>query len=50
MFLIFLTHHINSTRDAYDLLVEKLQAWLVAIVHHIPNLIAGYQEQRYKNH
>lgn len=41
MLSIFLTHNINSTRDAYDLLVEKLQSWLVAIVHHIPNLIVA---------
>jgi small conductance mechanosensitive channel len=41
MLSVFLTHNINSTRDAYDLLVEKLQSWLVAVIHHIPNLIVA---------
>src|SRR5690242_6018535 len=38
---VFLIHNISSTRDAYDLLVDKLQSWLVAIVHDIPNLIVA---------
>ena len=41
MLLIFLTHNINSTADAYQLLVEKLQSWLVGIVHNIPNLVVA---------
>lgn len=41
MLSIFLAQNINSARDAYNLLVEKLQSWLVAVVHHIPNLIVA---------
>src|SRR5690242_10841260 len=41
MLPVFLANNISSTRDAYNLLVEKLQAWLVAIIHNIPNLIVA---------
>jgi small-conductance mechanosensitive channel len=41
MLSVFLSHNINSTADAYQLLVDKLQSWLVAVIHHIPNLIVA---------
>src|SRR5437667_10108411 len=39
--MIIASQKISSPEDAYRVLTEKLDSWVVAIVSHLPNLVAA---------